>query len=223
MTGSKKIKVCLVRHGETDWNKENKIQGKNDVPLNSTGFEQADAAGKQLEYKNVQCIYSSPLKRAEQTAEIIQKRLGGNIKIGTVSSLKEDDLGSIEGEEIKNMGSDVAFERIKSFKKKNRCFPDWMENMIKDLNKSVLDICEKTPYDTIAIVTHKVVLLSVLIACNFPDTSLPSNGEIIEAEYCDGKFSIIKRTKPEQTLLKNISMAVEEVPEGIQYTDSHDL
>ena len=194
----KKIKeIYLVRHGETDWNKENKIQGKNNIPLNSTGIKQSNDVAKYLKDKNIGCIYSSPLERTEQTAEIIQKGLGGSVKIKTVRDLKEDNPSSIEGKEIKNMTPNTVVELVKNFKKKNGHLPKETEGMINKLNKTVLDICKETPCDNIVIVAHSSAIWSMLVANNCPDISLPSNGEIIKIRYCDEKFIDIERIKPE--------------------------
>lgn len=68
--------VCLVRHGETDWNKQGKVQGRTDIPLNETGVGQAEQAANHLEKEKWDVLVSSPLKRAKRTAEIIAEAAG---------------------------------------------------------------------------------------------------------------------------------------------------
>lgn len=68
--------LYLVRHGETDWNKARKIQGKTDIPLNETGRAQAWETGKLLARRRWHGIVSSPLARAADTARIIAEGLG---------------------------------------------------------------------------------------------------------------------------------------------------
>ena len=65
------MKVTFVRHGQTDWNKVGKQQGRMDIPLNATGIEQAHQTAELLKSEPFDRVYSSPLTRARQTAEII--------------------------------------------------------------------------------------------------------------------------------------------------------
>jgi uncharacterized phosphatase len=87
--------ICLIRHGETDWNRLGKLQGKTDIPLNATGIKQAEACGLHLSSSNWDLIVSSPLKRAKQTADIINKRL--KLPIRYIEALQERSFGEAEG------------------------------------------------------------------------------------------------------------------------------
>jgi probable phosphoglycerate mutase len=62
-------RLCIVRHGETAWNAEHRVQGQLDVPLNAIGQAQAQAAAKILSQEKFDAIYSSDLTRARQTAD----------------------------------------------------------------------------------------------------------------------------------------------------------
>ena len=83
------IKLYLFRHGETDWNKENKMQSRADNLLNSKGLEQAKITAQILKDKNIEHIYSSPLKRAIQTADALKNI--ANIDIEIIEDLAESD------------------------------------------------------------------------------------------------------------------------------------
>lgn len=63
--------IILVRHGDTDWNVEEVFRGRADIELNETGIEQARLLAKYLESVPIEAVYSSPLKRALETARII--------------------------------------------------------------------------------------------------------------------------------------------------------
>lgn len=69
-------RLVLVRHGETDWNVEGRYQGQADPPLNERGKAQARQVAEALRPIGIDVIYSSPLRRAWQTAEIIAQTLG---------------------------------------------------------------------------------------------------------------------------------------------------
>lgn len=69
-------RICLVRHGETTWNAEKRIQGQIDVGLNGTGLSQAEAAARWLSGLSVAALYTSDLLRTRQTAERIAVSLG---------------------------------------------------------------------------------------------------------------------------------------------------
>lgn len=86
----------LVRHGETDWNIQKLMQGHTDIPLNSTGLNQAKSIGKHLKKFHFDALYSSPLLRAYQTAQAIQK-YHKKIPIVTRDTLKERSYGEFEG------------------------------------------------------------------------------------------------------------------------------
>ncbi len=83
--------ILLARHGETRENKERRFQGQKDVPLNDRGREQARELAAAVEAENVAVIYTSPLVRARETAEIVAERVGRDIRED--ERLKEVDVG----------------------------------------------------------------------------------------------------------------------------------
>ena len=87
--------ILLVRHGETDWNRESRFQGHADPPLNELGREQSRALAEQLADENLSAIYTSPLRRARETAEIVGAALG--LSVEDVPGLREADVGSWSG------------------------------------------------------------------------------------------------------------------------------
>jgi probable phosphoglycerate mutase len=87
--------LCLIRHGQTDWNLEGRYQGQSDVPLNKNGLAQAETLKETLKEKNFAAIYSSDLIRAQQTAKPIADMLG--IPIQIEPRLREINQGKWEG------------------------------------------------------------------------------------------------------------------------------
>lgn len=88
-------KIILIRHGETDYNKERRMQGWLDIPLNKAGRDQAKVAAVKLRGTKFDAIYSSDLIRAHETAKIIVKTL--KHKINTTEALRERDMGIFSG------------------------------------------------------------------------------------------------------------------------------
>lgn len=89
------MKLYIIRHGETDWNKERRLQGQSDTMLNEYGIELARITSEALRDVSFDHIFSSPLKRAYRTAEIIRGER--NIPIVTDDRLKEIGFGINEG------------------------------------------------------------------------------------------------------------------------------
>ncbi len=92
------MKIYFVRHGETLWNKEKKIQGQSDIPLNEYGIELAHVTADAMKDISFDIVYSSPLLRAKETADILVK--DRNLEVYTDSRLVEMSFGEGEGESL---------------------------------------------------------------------------------------------------------------------------
>jgi broad specificity phosphatase PhoE len=89
------LELILVRHGETDWNKNEVYRGRADVALNKTGLEQAALAARYLSAEKIDVIYSSPLQRALKTAAAIARFQ--KTKVNAVGDLIDFDYGEWQG------------------------------------------------------------------------------------------------------------------------------
>ena len=87
--------LLLVRHGETDWNRERRFQGHADPPLNQAGRVQARELAKSLAGEGIDAIYTSDLRRARETAEIVAARVGSDVV--ALRELREIDVGDWQG------------------------------------------------------------------------------------------------------------------------------
>lgn len=97
------MKIYLIRHGETDWNKEMRFQGREDIPLNAAGMEQARVCGRALRGLGIKEIYTSPLKRAARTGALIAEELGiGAEQVHAMPELIERDFGEYSGKYVKD-------------------------------------------------------------------------------------------------------------------------
>ena len=89
------MRLIFVRHGETEHNRQRRVQGQSDVKLNKVGKSQAEAIAQALREERIQAIYTSPLGRCLETAQTINRFHG--IAIEVEDSLKELDTGGLEG------------------------------------------------------------------------------------------------------------------------------
>lgn len=156
------IRVCLIRHGETDWNRAGRLQGIEDIPLNSTGENQAVLVGDYLRTNGTwDTIVSSPLKRAKRTAELVAERLGFKTVVFE-DLLRERDYGESSGltrEERKTRfpdGNEPGWEPIEHVRMRS----------MQVLNK----LSQGENGRNIIVVSHGAVINSML--------ALLSNGEI---------------------------------------------
>jgi len=90
------MKLFLVRHCQTDWNLNHKIQGSSDVKLNEEGLRQSSALASWFKQFKIDVVYSSPMRRAIETAEKIAKNF--NLNVQSLTGLKELNHGTLEGE-----------------------------------------------------------------------------------------------------------------------------
>lgn len=107
--------LYMIRHGETDWNKQGILQGSTDIPLNACGIEMAEKTSAGLKKDNISFdrIFSSPYLRARTTAEIIAKDFGCAITIAP--QLREMCFGKYEGHRICEFRRDQKYTEINKF------------------------------------------------------------------------------------------------------------
>ncbi|MCL4372685.1 2,3-bisphosphoglycerate-dependent phosphoglycerate mutase [Candidatus Parvarchaeota archaeon] len=93
------VQLCLLRHGESLWNKENRFTGWVDVPLTDFGRKQAEKAGESIKKEGLQfqVAYTSVLNRAIETLEIVMKTIQQNISVIKDSALNERMYGDLQG------------------------------------------------------------------------------------------------------------------------------
>src|SRR5512143_229699 len=90
-----RTRICIIRHGETDWNVERRIQGHTDIPLNETGRAQALAMAFNAAHQRFDASYSSDLSRARETAQALAQREGHEVKL--LPQLRERHFGLFQG------------------------------------------------------------------------------------------------------------------------------
>jgi len=159
------MKIYLVRHGETDYNRKKLLMGQMDIPMNELGIKQAYKLTKALENKGITSIYSSDLSRALKTAEIIGDRL--NLQITSIKEFREHSLGGLDGtewtEELEEMPKEEFEKLMIEIKAENL---DSFYNRVWD---KFLEIIEKhTSEENILFVMHggciRVIIMNIVSA-----------------------------------------------------------
>ena len=147
------MNICLIRHGETDWNVTGKLQGREDIPLNQNGKLQAENCGLALNKQRWKTIFTSPLLRARQTADIIADILDIH-EIHEENDLMERDYGKASGL--------TKAERLVLFPDgKYEGIEDW-EILRNRVYGTILRAIEKFYDEDIIIVSHGSAINSVL-------------------------------------------------------------
>lgn len=158
----KTFNLCLVRHGETDWNVENRVQGQLDLPLNSKGLNQAEALLAVVQKMHFDAVYSSDLSRASTTAVPLAQHFGLELKkkIG----LRERHYGAFQGFTYEEIGRKDP-DALRRFRARE---PDFdmgggeSLNMLRSRCLEQLEFLAFThPGQTVLAVTHGAVLDTV--------------------------------------------------------------
>ncbi len=184
--------LYLVRHGQTDWNLERRIQGSTDIPLNATGRAQAARTGELLARRRWDAIASSPLARALETGRIIGERVGiGEIEI--VDELAERAYGEAEGLDAREL---------------ERRFPgsaavpgrESREGVLERVIPALVALGERHAGRSVIVTTHGGVIRTVVTAVA-PDAlehqGVPiSNGSVHSFRLVDGALQLLRFDDP---------------------------
>lgn len=167
------LRLILVRHGETHWNRERRIQGGlSDTPLSETGKKQAERLARAFAGEKISAVYSSPLQRALDTAQAIVRPHGLEARV--VPALREIDVGQLEGMLLTTLGTNLYQLLVRQQE------GDWVNSpggeSLGDLEKRVWAVVENIAAehrDNIILVSHYFVTLTIICrALGMPLTSL---------------------------------------------------
>jgi broad specificity phosphatase PhoE len=131
--------LLLVRHGETDWNADGRLQGQTDRPLSDYGRRQARQLADDLAGEEFDAVYASDLARARETAEIVAERLG--LPVVLDPDLREKDWGNWEGL------TSVERDRVEFVGESTEAH---QERMLRALRR----IADRHPGGRVLVVTH---------------------------------------------------------------------
>lgn len=191
------VLLYLVRHGETDWNLQRRIQGSTDVPLNDTGRAQAAAAGALLARREWHAVISSPLSRAFETASIIaaaisqgSTTLGGGITPTVNMALVERNYGAAEGMTDKQIELQYPGETAVPGQEPRAA-------VVARVLPALIEIAETHPDQAVIVVSHGGVIRSILNTIDpGGDHGMIRNGSIHSFSYSEGSFTLIAFDDP---------------------------
>lgn len=144
--------ICLIRHGETDWNSLGRLQGQTDTLLNATGRLQARACGDFLKNFNWDVLITSPLKRAKETGAIINQTL--HLPDFVMPEFAERSFGDAEGLTVE--------EREEQFPSKEYPNQEGESELQARLMAGLDHIHQSFPKRRVILVTHGAVIHSLL-------------------------------------------------------------
>jgi broad specificity phosphatase PhoE len=192
------LEIILARHGETDWNVAEVFRGRIDVELNETGVKQAELLGEYLSDDKIDAVYSSPLKRALKTAEVIAGR--HTLKVNIVHGLIDFDYGEWQG---------LSHQEVR--KRYKALYADWVSRpeqvrmpdgeSLEDVRKRAMavvdNVVESCDEGRVVLVSHRVVnkvLICALLGLDnshFWNVKLDTCG-ISNFSYEGGRFILTK-------------------------------
>ncbi len=156
------MKLYLVRHGETDWNKAGRMQGRIEVDLNLFGFKQAHLCAKRLKAIPFEMAYTSPQRRALQTAELIVKH--HDVYLDAHPALQEIHLGKWEGltwSEVRRQHRGLIDDMTKDRQTAKIHGGEAYEDVLKRA-MSFLESVSKLPFEHVLVVSHGGLIKMVL-------------------------------------------------------------
>lgn len=157
--------VVLVRHGETDWNKEQIFRGRTDIPLNANGIEQARQTARALHNLPVSAVFSSPLMRAVMTASEIASVFG--LAVQKDDAFTDIDFGRWERQPLQVVQAAYPQEYRRFLTEPHRWAVEGGETLaaVQERAWNRLNMLVRSrESQTIVVVTHRVVLKVLILA-----------------------------------------------------------
>lgn len=193
-----KTEMILIRHGETVWNAEGRIQGKGDSPLTERGVAQAKAVAKRLQHEPFTMLYASHLGRVIETARYIAAITGHTLTID--ERLQERHYGLFEG--LTYADAQLQHPEIFAAYQQQRYAADYAHpgaeslRQLSERGQAVLQaLAEKHPGERLAIVSHGAFLGAVLrhilgVPLGGRHGFRLANGSISEIVFADGDWRV---------------------------------
>lgn len=196
------MEIYIIRHGQTVWNKKRKLQGSTDIELTEEGKRLAVLTGQGLKGVTFDKVFSSPLKRAHETAKLIHENT--NVSIETDERIKEVSFGEYEGMNVEEMLNDETCGFYYFFDKPELYRPaehgESLEEVIlrgkEFIHDKILPLEGKA--ERVMIVAHGAMNKALLVTMlgrelkDFWKGNLQKNLGVSIVELKEGKFSLIQ-------------------------------
>ena len=198
------MRLYIVRHGETDWNRIHRVQGRTDIPLNDYGRHLARETAEGMKDVRIDLGYTSPLLRAKETAQIL---LGDrDVPLYEDSRIEELSFGSYEGMRTGGEEKDAQSEAFQRFFTDTAHYippqdGETVPQLYERTGDFLAEICarEELQDKSILVSTHGAAMTALLnrirgnlSVSEFWKDEVPPNCSVTEVEVSDGKPRIIR-------------------------------
>ena len=155
------MEIFLVRHGETTWNREGRLQGQvNEIELTKKGIQQAEEISNELKQIDFDVIFSSPFNRTIKTTDIINKTKKNRVRIN--DELKERGYGELEGKYVKNGNYNIKqmwdIDNIYNF-----YGVEPIDVFIKRIHRFLNNLINEDKYKKVLLVSHSGVSIATKV------------------------------------------------------------
>ncbi|SDL18947.1 alpha-ribazole phosphatase [Halarsenatibacter silvermanii] len=190
---SEKKELILIRHGETEWNKNKRYQGQEDVALNDTGRQQARRAAEFIAEENIDKVCSSDLSRARDTAAAIAR--SRQLEVKEYPGLREIDFGRWEGKNYETIREEYGDRFDNWLDDPGEVSPPGGEDMYEFMDRvssALTEILSGNGEEKIAVVAHggalRIYLIHLLgIPLERYTRLYFNNGSISRIDFYEGK------------------------------------
>ena len=155
----KATRLIAIRHGETAWNVDTRIQGHLDIPLNTTGLWQADQVARALADEPITAIYTSDLKRAHATAQAVARSTGAPLT--THTGLRERSFGHFQGRTFAEIEAELPEDAHRWRKRDPHYAPEGGESLVtlrERIERTVALLAQQHLGEQVVMVAHGGVL-----------------------------------------------------------------
>ncbi len=175
-------RIVAIRHGETAWNVDTRIQGHLDIPLNTTGLWQADQVARALADEPITAIYTSDLKRAHATAQAVARSTGAPLT--THTGLRERSFGHFQGRTFAEIEAELPEDAHRWRKRDPHYAPEGGESLVtlkERIERTVAQLAQQHLGEQVVMVAHGGVLDVLYRLATRQDIQAPRTWQLANA------------------------------------------